>query len=188
MGGTGIRVSEIGLGTLRYRGGVEPLLRGISLGATFIDTAEMYSTEGVVGQAIKGQRDHVFIATKVLGNHLRYDEVMRAANNSLGRLGTDYVDLYQVHWPNPRVPIGETMRAMEELVEMGKVRFIGVSNFSARELQEAQDSMSKYKIVSNQVLYNLIDRGIEKDILPYCQRNNVTPDFPDTLELRLAFP
>ena len=174
LGNTGVEVPEIGLGTWRYRGGVEPLQQGISLGATLIDTAEMYRTEGVVGEAVKGQRDRVFIATKVSGSHLKYDEVINAANNSLNRLGTDRIDLYQVHWPNSSVPIVETMRAMETLVDMGKVRFIGVSNFSAQDLREAQDSMRKYEIASNQVLYNLIDRGIEESILPYCQRNSIT--------------
>lgn len=173
LGKTGVEVPEIGLGTWRYRGGIGPLQEGISLGATLIDTAEMYSTEGVVGEAVKGQRDRVFIATKVTGSHLKYDEVIGAADNSLKRLGTDYIDLYQIHWPNHSVPIGETMRAKEALVDTGKVRFIGVSNFSTRELQEAQDSMRKHEIVSNQVLFNLIDRDIEESILPYCQRNNI---------------
>ena len=174
LGKTGVKVSEIGIGMWRYSGGVEPVIRGISLGATFIDTAEMYRTEGVVGQAVRGQRENVFIATRVLGSHLKHEEVINAADSSLRELGTDYIDLYQIHWPNSRVPIGETMRAMEELVDMGKVRFIGVSNFSVRELQEAQDAMRKYGIVSNQVRYNLTDRSIEQDTLSYCQRNNVT--------------
>ena len=174
LGNTGVRVSEIGLGTFRYTGGVEPLLRGISLGGTHIDTAEMYSTEGVVGQAVRDQRDRVFIATKVLGNHLKYDDVITAANNSLRRLDTDYIDLYQIHFSNPRVPIEETIRAMETLVDLGKVRYIGVSNFSTRQLQEAQGAARQYQIVSNQVLYNLGDRQIESSLLPYCQSNNVT--------------
>ena len=160
LGKTGVKVSEIGLGTWDYKGGTEPLVRGISLGATHIDTAEMYSTEDIVGEAVRGLRDRVFIATKVLGSHLRYDQVISAANNSLRKLDMEYIDLYQLHWPNSGVPIGETMGAMEDLVDMGKVRFIGVSNFTARELQEAQDSMRKYEIVSNQVMYNLNDRGI----------------------------
>ena len=174
LGGTGVQVPEIGLGTWQYRGGVEPLHRGVDLGAFLIDTAEAYGTEGVVGEAVKGQRDRAFIATKVSGEHLRYDAVLRAAEGSLKRLGTDSIDLYQVHWPNPRVPIGETMRAMEELVEMGKVRFIGVSNFSVGELEEAQGALRKHRIVTNQVLYNLFDREIEGGLLPYCQHNRIT--------------
>ena len=174
LGRTGVKVPEIGLGTWDYRGGTEALQHGISLGAFLIDTAEMYNTEGVVGDAVRGQRDKVFIATKVSPDHLTYDDLIEAAKRSLRKLGTDYIDLYQIHWANPRVPVGETMRAMETLVDMGSVRFIGVSNFSAGKLQEAQDSMKKYDIVCNQVLYNLFDRDIERSTMPYCQKNNIT--------------
>ena len=174
LGDTGVDVPEIGLGVWQYRGGIEPLRRGLDLGAFLIDTAENYGTEDVVGQAIEGQRDRVFLATKVSGNHLRREELLRAADSSLRRLRVDYVDLYQVHWPDSRVPIGDTMSALEDLADAGKVRFIGVSNFSRRELEEAQASMRKHRIVCNQVLYNLNDREIEDDLLPYCQRNKVT--------------
>lgn len=174
LGATGVKLPEIGLGTWQYNGGTEPLRNGISLGAFLIDTAEMYGTEGVVGEAIRGKRQEAFIATKVSGNHLRYDEVLKAADNSLKRLGTDYIDLYQIHWPDPRVPIGETMRAMETLVDSGKIRFIGVSNFYVKNLHEAQSCMTKYQIVSNQVKYSLLNRGIEEDTLAYCQENRIT--------------
>lgn len=174
LGGAGVMVPEIGLGTWKYRGGVEPLRRGIELGAFLIDTAEMYRTEGVVGQAIRGIRDRVFLATKVLGSHLRHDQVLRAAEGSLRLLEVDRIDLYQVHWSNSSVPIRETMRAMESLVDSGQVRHIGVSNFSVKELEEARAAMSKYPIVSNQVLYSLKQRGIERELLPYCQRNQIT--------------
>jgi diketogulonate reductase-like aldo/keto reductase len=174
LGNTGVMVPEIGLGTWKYTGGVEPLRRGIELGAFFIDTAEMYRTEDVVGQAVKGIRERVFIATKVMGSHLRYDQVMRAAEGSLRQLDTDYIDLYQIHWPNSGVPIKETMRAMEALADSGQVRHIGVSNFSVKELEEARSVMTRYPIVSNQVLYNLKRREIEKDLLPYCQQNRIT--------------
>jgi diketogulonate reductase-like aldo/keto reductase len=174
LGRTGIMVPEIGLGTWKYSGGPAPLLRGIDLGANLIDTAEMYKTEDAVGQAIAGRRDEVFLATKVLGSHLRYDEVMRAVDESLRRLAVDCIDLYQIHWSNHSVPISETMGAMEELVNTGKVRFIGVSNFSTKELQEAQAAMTEHAIVSNQVLYNLNSRKIEQDLIPYCQDNRIT--------------
>jgi len=174
LGNTGVMVSEIGLGTWKYRGGVEPPRRGIELGATLIDTAEIYRTEDVVGQAIRGQRENIFIATKVSGDHLRADAVLRAAEGSLRLLGTDVIDLYQLHWPNARVPIKETMQAMETLVDRGQVRYIGVSNFSLRELRAAQEAMTKYPIVSNQVLYNLNRREIERDLLPYCQEHQIT--------------
>jgi diketogulonate reductase-like aldo/keto reductase len=100
LGNTGVMVPEIGLGTWRYRGGVEPLRKGIELGANLIDTAEGYGTENIVGKAVAGLRGRVFIATKVSGRHLGYDDVLRAAEESLSELGTDYIDLYQVHWPN----------------------------------------------------------------------------------------
>ena len=174
LGRTGVMVPEIGVGVWRYRGGVEPLLRGIELGATLIDTAEVYGTEDVVGQAVKGIRDRVFIATKVSGGNLRHDAVLRAAEASLRRLGTGHVDLYQIHWPDPNVPIKETMRAMETLVDRGLVKYIGVSNFSLAELRAAQAGMSKYPIVANQVLYNLNRRQIEAGLLPYCQANGIT--------------
>ncbi|MDA0735206.1 MAG: aldo/keto reductase [Chloroflexi bacterium] len=174
LGGTGIMLPEIGLGTWKYSGGNEPLRLGIELGAFLIDTAEMYRTEDAVGRAVKGIREQVFIATKVLGSNLRHDQVLRAAENSLRLLDTGYIDLYQIHWPNSGVPIAETMRAMEELVDAGMVKYIGVSNFSAREMAEASSVMTKYPIVSNQVLYNLKRREIERELLPYCQQNNIT--------------
>jgi diketogulonate reductase-like aldo/keto reductase len=174
LGRTGVMVPEIGLGTWKYSGAGPPLLRGIELDANLIDTAEMYKTEDAVGQAIAGRRNDVFLATKVLGSNLRYDQVMRAAEESLRRLAVDCIDLYQIHWSNHSVPISETMGAMEELVNTGKVRYIGVSNFSSKELEEAQAAMTKHAIVSNQVLYNLNSREIEQDLIPYCQENRIT--------------
>ena len=171
---TGVQLPEIGLGTWRYYDGVEALRKGISLGAVLIDTAEMYNTEDLVGEAIKGQREQIFVATKVLGSHLQYREVLKAADNSLKKLAIDHIDLYQIHWPSSAVPIEETMEAMETLVDQGKVKFIGVSNFSVKELQAAQQSMCKYSIVSNQVLYGLRNREIEADMLPYCQSHDIT--------------
>lgn len=174
LGNTGVMIPEIGLGTWRYRGGVEPFRKGIELGATLIDTAEGYGTERIVGKAVEGMRDRVFIATKVSGRHLGYDDVLRAAEESLRELGTDYIDLYQVHWPNPSYPMKETMRAMESLVERGIVRFIGVSNFDIDDLREAERALRHTSIASNQVLYNLNERGIERDLLPYCLENRIT--------------
>src|SRR3989441_3136750 len=174
LGNPGVMVPEIGLGVWRYSGGVEPLHRGIELGAFLVDTAEIYGTEDVVGQAVNGIRDRVFIATKVSGAHLHYDDVRRAAEASLRRLETHYIDLYQIHWPNSYIPIKETMRAMEALVDAGLVKYIGVSNFSLTELRAAQAAMSKYPIVSNQVLYNLNRRQIEWNLLPYCLTQRIT--------------
>ena len=173
LGRTGVMVPEIGLGTWRYSGGDEPLRRGISLGATLIDTAEMYRNEDAVGQTVKGIRDQVFITTKVSSMNLGHDDVLKAAEDSLRRLDIDCIDLYQIHWPNPRVPIKETMKAMESLVDSGLVKYIGVSNFSVEELREAQSVMTKYPIVSNQVLYNLKRRDIERELIPYCEENGI---------------
>jgi diketogulonate reductase-like aldo/keto reductase len=174
LGNTGEMVPEIGVGVWRYGGGAEPLRHAISLGASLIDTAEAYGTEKVVGEAIKGIRDKVFVASKVSGNHLRHDEVLKAAEASLKRLDIACIDLYQIHWPNSLVPIEETIGAMETLVDRGMVRHIGVSNFSTVELREAQAAARKYAVVSNQVLYNLNRREIEGELLPYCQENQVT--------------
>lgn len=174
LGNTGVMVPEIGIGVWRYSGGVEPLRRGIEVGATLIDTAEVYKTEDVVAQAVSGIRDRIFIATKVSGDHLRHDDLLRAAEASLRLLDSGFIDLYQIHWPNASVPIKETMRAMETLVDRGLVRHIGLSNFDLAELRDAQAAMSKYPIVSNQVLYNLNRREIEGDLLPYCERNRIT--------------
>ena len=173
LGASGVMVPEIGLGTWRYTGGPEPLRRGIELGANFIDTAEMYRTEDAVGEAIAGIRDRVFIATKVLGSNLRYDAVLRAADKSLRLLGIDKIDLYQIHWPNPGVPIAETMQAMERLVTDGLVDYIGVSNFSVEDMEGAQAAMQNNAIVSNQILYNLRRRRAERDVIPYCLRNDI---------------
>ena len=174
LGRTGVMIPEVGLGTWKYRGGPEPLRRGIELGANLIDTAEMYRTEDAVGEAIRGIRDRVFLATKVLGSNLRYDQVLRAAENSLRKLNDDVIDLYQIHWPSHSVPIAETMRAMGELVDRGLVRYIGVSNFSVNQMQEAQAAIPNTPIVSNQVLYNLKRRTIDHDLVPYCEENGIT--------------
>ncbi|MEE2687664.1 MAG: aldo/keto reductase, partial [Chloroflexota bacterium] len=141
LGNTDLEIPEIGLGTWRYSGGIEPLRAGVRLGASLIDTAEMYRTESNVGEAINEIQDQVFVATKVWGSNLKYDEVLRAAEQSIRRLGVNIIDLYQIHWPNSRVPIKETMTAMEQLVDRGLVRYIGVSNFSVGELDEAMSVM-----------------------------------------------
>jgi len=174
LGNSGIRLPEIGFGTWNYCGGVEPLRAAIAYGACLIDTAEVYGTEETVGKAIKGQRDRVFLATKVLPRNFRQCDLIAAAERSLRRLGTDHIDLYQLHWPNLTIPIEEPMKGMEKLVDEGKVRFIGVSNFSVRDLINAQAVISKQRIVANQVRYNLIERTIEGGLLQYCQKNGIT--------------
>jgi diketogulonate reductase-like aldo/keto reductase len=174
LGNSGVQVPELALGTWQYRGGVEPLRAGIELGACFIDTAEAYGTEPVVGEAVRGIRDRVFLASKVSPRHFRHQDVIKAAECSLKQLQTDHLDLYQLHWPNYTVPIAETMSAMERLVEMGKIRFIGVSNFTVAEMRSAQAQLSKARIVSNQVRYSLVDRSPEQELLPYCETNLIS--------------
>jgi diketogulonate reductase-like aldo/keto reductase len=185
-----VKVSPIGMGTyfdpawvaaarlFGDRGGSEDkiaaLKSGIELGINLIDTAEIYESEPLVAEAIKGyRRDELFIATKVWSNHLKYDEVLKAARRSLDRLQCSYADLYQIHWPSSSVPIKDTMRAMEKLVDDGIVRCIGVSNFSLSQMKEAEEALSKHELVSNQVEYSLKVRKIEADLLPYCDRNGI---------------
>jgi len=174
LGKTGIRLPEIGFGTWNYSGGVEPLRAAIECGARLIDTAESYGTEEIVGEAIKGRRHQVFLASKALPRNFRRRDLLAAAERSLRRLGTDHIDLYQLHWPNLTIPIEEPMRAMEELVDTGKIRFIGVSNFSVRDMVNAQAALSKQRIAANQVRYSLIERTIEGGLLEYCQKNGIT--------------
>ena len=174
LGSTGVQVSELALGTWMYHGESEPLRAGIERGAFFIDTAESYGSEPIVGAAIRGIRDRVFLASKVSPRHFRYPDLIRAAECSLKELNTDYLDLYQLHWPNYTVDIAETMSAMERLVDMGRIRFIGVSNFSVAELQRAQAKLSKYRIMSNQVRYSLLDRLPESGMLTYCEANRIS--------------
>jgi diketogulonate reductase-like aldo/keto reductase len=174
LANTRIRLPEIGFGTWNYNGGVEPLRAAIECGARLIDTAESYGTEGVVGEAIKGRRHRVFLATKVLPRNFKRRDLVLAAERSLRRLGTDHIDLYQLHWPNFTIPIEEPMRGMEDLVDAGKVRFIGVSNFSERDLAKAHAALSRQRIVSNQVRYSLIERTIEGGLVQYCQKNGIT--------------
>jgi len=174
LGDTDLKIPEIGLGTWNYSGGVEPLKKGIEQGAILIDTAEGYYNEEVVGDVVKGIRDQVIISTKVSGRHLGYEDVLWACENSLNKLQTDCIDIYQVHWPNDSFPIQGTMEAMEKLVDEGLVMYVGVSNFSIDQLKEAQHYFPNYKIQSNQVRYNLNDMGIEDELLPFCQENNIT--------------
>jgi diketogulonate reductase-like aldo/keto reductase len=154
---------------------VEALKTGLDGGLNFIDTAEIYGSEELVAKAIRGRkREDLFIATKVWSNHLRRDALVRALEKSLKRLGTSYVDLYQVHFPNTKVPIAETMGAMEEMRDKGKLLAIGVSNFSLKQTIDANAALKKSQLASNQVDYSLANREIEADLLPYCESNKIT--------------
>jgi diketogulonate reductase-like aldo/keto reductase len=169
-------------GDLKYnssedRQQIDALKLGIELGMSLIDTAAVYGgghSEEIVGQAVQGQRDKVFIATKFSPDNNSFEKVIQSAEDSLKRLKTGYIDLYQVHWPNPSIPIKDTMMALEILLKQGKIRFIGLSNFSVSEIQEAQAFLGDATIVSNQVEYNLFDRFVEGNILPYCEKEKLS--------------
>ena len=168
---------EIGPDSSRDEAGIQALRLGLDLEMKFIDTAEMYGaghSEEVVARALQGRHDRVFVASKVSPRHFAYDDVLAAAKRSLKRLGLKQMDLYQLHWPSSRIPISETMRAMEKLVKDGLTRHIGVSNFSVEQMKEAQQSLSHEKIVSNQVEFSLVERSVEEGILPFCQKEGLT--------------
>ena len=183
FGATGARVAVIGQGTWRmgegrsaFRDEVAALRLGIELGLTHVDTAEMYGDGGaerVVAEAVAGRREQVFIATKLLPSNASYAGTLRACEASLRRLRTEYVDLYLLHWWSDTHPVGETMRAMEELVVRGFVRHIGVSNFDVKELEAARAALRRERLGCNQVLYHLRDRGIEADVLPSCEAEGI---------------
>ena len=148
-------------------------------GITTVDTAEIYGeghSESIVAQALADVRERVIYATKVFANHLKYEEVIVACDRSLKNLQTDYIDLYQIHWPSGSwnteiVPISETMAALNYLKAQGKIRAIGVSNFSRSQLEEA----GQYgRIESIQPPYSLFWRSVEKEIMPYCIDNNIS--------------
>ena len=186
FGRSDLTVSVIGLGTAFRRGitqfSLEVIRRSLDLGLKFIDTAEGYNegkSEELIGKAIAEQPREIIVATKASPTHLSYDDVLKSADGSLTRLNIDTIDLYQIHQPNPKFPIRDTMRAMEYLVDEGKVRHIGVSNFSLNQMKDAQQAMSKYDLVSNQVEYNLLNKGITGmgidmyELLPYCQKEEI---------------
>ena len=158
---------------------IEALRAAFEAGITTIDTAEYYGnghSERIIGEALADVRDQVVYATKVFSNHLRYDQVMQACHGSLKNLKTDYLDLYQIHWPagswsTELVPIEETMRALNDLKKQGKIRAIGVSNFSRVQLEEAS---GHGRIDSLQPPYSLFWRNLEKDALDYCIDKNIT--------------
>lgn len=188
LGSSGIKISKIGLGFWQASNAwnaddskvIEALERAQELGVNLVDTAEEYGnghSESILGQALKQfGRDNFVVATKVYGAHLRRDELRRAAVASMRRLGVNEIDLYQVHWPDPweQIPLKETMKAMEELYLEGKIRALGVSNFAVRDLEEARSLLSKTEIVSNQVKYNLLQRNVEEEVIPYSERNNIS--------------
>jgi diketogulonate reductase-like aldo/keto reductase len=154
---------------------IASLKAGIELGMTLIDTAEMYGEGGaerVVGRAIKGQRDKVFITSKVYPHNASRTGTIEACNRSLSRLGIDRIDLYLLHWRG-EYPLTETVEAFEELMDAGKIGAWGVSNFDADDMEELFSVPGGRRCAANQVLFNLARRGIEYDLLPWCQKHGV---------------
>jgi diketogulonate reductase-like aldo/keto reductase len=179
---SGLRVPALGQGTWhmgehkdRHDEEVAAIRLGIDLGLTLIDTAEMYGegrAEMLVGEAIKGQRDKVFIVTKVYPHHASRAEMHRACNNSLQRLQVETIDLYLLHWPGA-VPIDETVRAFEALQRDGKIRHWGVSNLDLALMQALWQLPGGAAAQTDQVLYNLDTRGTEWDLLPWLRQHGL---------------
>ena len=194
FGNTDIQVTPVGLGTWAIGGwmwggtdeaqSIDTIHRAIDKGIGLVDTAPVYGfgrSEEIVGKALSdGRRDQVALATKVALNwNDDHDKVWRDASaariereveDSLKRLQTDRIDIYQVHWPDPKTPMEETARALEKLYQAGKIRAIGVSNFTPSQMDELQKSVPLHSL---QPPYNLFEREIERDILPYCRENGI---------------
>jgi aryl-alcohol dehydrogenase-like predicted oxidoreductase len=201
IGSSGLQVSAVGLGCNNFGRRMDAeatravVHRCLDLGVTLFDTADVYGGEGrseqYLGAALKGRRNEVVVATKfsgkmgegtmMSGGSRRW--VMRAVEDSLRRLGTDYIDLYQFHNPDPRTPVLETMRALDDLVRQGKVRYVGHSNFSGWMAAEAH-YIAQYEhltpFVSAQNQWSLLNRGVEQDLVPAAARYRlgVLPYFP----------
>ncbi len=201
LGNSGLKVSEIGLGGDTFgrwadeQTSIAIINHALDLGINFIDTADVYGGRGqseeFIGKVVKGKRSKVFIATKFRtamgegpneGGGSRH-HIMSAVDASLRRLNTDHIDLYQIHSPDSTTPIEETLRALDDLVHAGKVRYIGCSNFAAWQLCEAlwiSKVNNLHSFVTEQPQYNLIDRHIEQDLVPCCQTYGigVIPYYP----------
>ena len=175
---SGESVPSMGLGTWHMgerignpKTEVDALVRGLDLGAKLIDTAEMYARGGaerVVGSAIKGRREDVFIVSKILPHNASFDGTIRACENSLQRMEIESIDLYLLHWPGNH-PLESTVSAFEQLKTDGKIKHWGVSNFDTSDMQELYGIPDGKNCQINQVLYNLSRRGIEWDLLPWCR-------------------
>ena len=179
FGATGELLPVLGQGTWNLErdptGAARSLRRGLELGLTHVDTAEMYGdgrVEEIVGDALRGLRERVFLASKVLPSNASYDGTRLACERSLRRLRTDRLDLYLLHWAGPH-PLEETIRAFESLRQEGKIRHYGVSNFDPEELARATSLAGPGKIACNQVLYNLRERTIEHALVEACAARDV---------------
>jgi diketogulonate reductase-like aldo/keto reductase len=184
FGATGVEVAVVGQGTWLMgtpgarRVEVDAIRLGLELGMTHLDTAEMYGdgrAEEMLAEVLadgRWRRDELFLVSKVLPQHASHAGTIRACEASLKRLRTDYLDLYLLHWPG-RHPIAETMRAMEDLAQAGKIRFLGVSNFDVEELEAARGALTRQPLAAIQVLYHLRARDIEGRLIPYCEQHGI---------------
>jgi diketogulonate reductase-like aldo/keto reductase len=176
----GTVVSALGQGSAGLGKGKRPqaeeqeaLRTGLSLGMTVIDTAEIYGSEEFIGRAIAGQRDRVFLVSKVWQNHVAGDGVARACEASLKRLGTDHLDLYLLHWPKGVTNISAVVSAFEKLRTAGKIRAWGVSNFTVGDMENLFRVPQGDRCATNQLPYSIGDRDIERDVLHWCERHGM---------------
>jgi diketogulonate reductase-like aldo/keto reductase len=183
FGTTGVDLPAIGQGTWNMpesgsarREAQRAIERGIELGMTHLDTAEMYgagAVEEFLGEAIRGiPREKFFIVTKVLPSNASYQGTLEAAQRSLERLRCEYLDLYLLHWPGSH-PLEETMQALEALVERGTTRFVGISNFETDSMLEAASYLRAVPLACNQVLYHLGERGVERELIPTARQRGI---------------
>ena len=179
---SGERVTALGQGTWNMgekkkdrTEEIAALRLGVDLGLSLIDTAEMYGdgrSEELIAEAIDGRREQVFLVSKVLPHHATRRGTVRACEGSLRRLKTDRLDLYLLHW-RENIPLEETLAGFETLVQEGKIRHWGVSNFDVADMEELVDLPGGSKVITNQVLYNLTRRGVEYDLVPWCREREV---------------
>jgi diketogulonate reductase-like aldo/keto reductase len=180
FGPTNVQVPKVGLGTWYLEQSSDKLAilavqAALELGLTHVDTAELYGdgkAESLVGQALEGRRDGVFLVSKIIPSNASRKGTIKHCEQTLKRLCTDHLDCYLLHWPGSH-PLEDTILALEELVQAGKTRAWGVSNFDEGELQSALDIAGPGRIACNQVLYHLEERGIEHAVLPWCEEHGV---------------
>lgn len=180
FGPTDAQVPVLGIGTWKMENddrakALAAIRRAVDLGMTHVDTAELYGSgrvETMVGEALAGIRDRVFLVSKVLPHNATYPGTIKACEQSLQRLRTDHLECYLLHWRED-LPLAETFRAFETLQQQGKIRSWGVSNFDDGDLDEALSLVGEGKIACNQVLYHLKDRTIEHRVTPWCEQHGV---------------
>jgi len=193
LGKSGLQVSVIGLGTNNFgrrvdaKGTAMVISHALDVGINTIDTSNSYGktlSEGYIGRALRGKRDQAIVATKVssrmgdgpnqAGNSRQH--IMTEVENSLRRLDTHYIDLYQIHFPDPKTPIEETLRALDDLVHQGKVRYVGCSNFAGWQVCEAiwtSQTLGVAPFISAQPAYSMLDRSVEAELIPFCAQYGV---------------